>query len=370
MKIKILQETLAGALAHLQKAIPSKPQLPILASVHIKADGTVCQLSATDLYFGVRCRVQSDVQEAGELVVPGKEFKEIISSLPAGPLELTFSESTLHIKSAHAKAKLQCMSSDEYPEFPQSEGHAYQLSAPQLDAVTQNILFSASTDQARPVLTAVLFAVTPQGSRTVATDGFRLAVLDIPGFSSNESEHQFLIPSKALSEVARIQKQVKEEIVAFTVSEELKQAFFSVADVEVFVRLIEGDYPPYQKIIPSNFTTTVFFDTAELLDNIKRATIFAREASNIVKFNFHPEQTKISATAPAIGEFTGELSQAKVEGEEAMIAFNAKYLLDFLQSTDSDTLWFGMSESLKPAIFRPENRQDYQYIVMPFKVTE
>lgn len=370
MKIKVLQENLAKALTNLQKAIPSKPQLPILASIHIKVEDTVCQLSATDLYFGVRCKVQADVSESGEIVVPGKEFKEIISSLPPGPITLEYAESTLKIISAKSRAKLQCMSSEEYPEFPQSEGENLQLSPDQLDKVLQSVLFSASSDQARPVLTAVLFSLSEQSSRVVATDGFRLAVLDLSQLSSAQGEVDFLIPAKALGEVARISKQSLDANVVFSVSEELKQAFFSIDDVEVFVRLIEGDYPPYQKIIPSKFATTVIFDKTELLDNLKRASIFAREASNIVKFNIYPEQIQISASAPTIGEFKGELSSSKVEGGEAVIAFNTKYLLDFLQSTTEETIWFGMSESLKPALFKPEGRDDYQYIVMPFKVND
>lgn len=387
MKITVLQENLNQALNYLQKAIPSKPQLPVLASVHIKTEGSTCQLSATDLYFGVRCKVQGDISEEGELVVPGKEFKEIIASLPPGPIKLSYSDNSLSISSKHAKAKIQCMGSEDYPEFPQSDGEEYRLDAESLNLITEQVLFSASTDQARPVLTAVLFSFQQDLVNVVSTDGFRLAILlmndfmaDEPGKNSkagrDESEdenYNFLIPSKALAEVARIQKQVQDETVKFSVSKELKQAVFSIAEVEVFVRLIEGDYPPYQKIIPSGFKTTVLFDRSELVENIKRAMIFAREASNIIRFSFDPkdgDQATILAVAPTIGEFKGTLSQAKVEGDSALIAFNARYVLDFLQSISADQIWFGMSESLKPALFRPDGQNEYQYVVMPFKITE
>lgn len=387
MKIAVLQENLNQALNYLQKAIPSKPQLPVLSSVHIKTEGGVCQLSATDLYLGVRCRVQGDVSEDGELVVPGREFKEIIASLPPGPIELSYSDNSLSISSKHARAKIQCMSSEDYPEFPRSDGEEYQLGAESLNLITEQILFSASTDQARPVLTTVLFSFQRELVNVVSTDGFRLAILlmsdfttDEPGKSNkvsrgeaDDTSYNFLIPSKALAEVARIQKQVHDETIKFSVSKELRQAVFSIADVEVFVRLVEGDYPPYQKIIPSEFKTTVLFDRSELVENIKRAIVFAREASNIIRFSFNQrdgDQATILATAPTIGEFKGTLSQAKVEGDSAIIAFNARYILDFLQSTSADQIWFGMGESLKPALFRPDGQNEYQYVVMPFKVVE
>lgn len=381
MKITVLQENLNQSLNYLQKAIPSKPQLPILASIHLKTLNNSCQLSATDLYFGVRSEVQCEVGEEGTLVVPGKEFKEVISSLPPGTLKLSYSDNLLTISSKNSKAKIQCMTGEEYPDFPESNGDEYGLSAENLDLITQQVLFSASTDQARPVLTAVLFSLQQAGVKVVSTDGFRLAVLSMSellsgagdGEKDADKDFNFLIPSKALSEVARIQKQVQEKNVKFSVSSELKQVVFSIADVEVFVRLIEGDYPPYQKIIPSEFKTTVLFDRSELLDNIKRAMIFAREASNIIRFNFNStdeNQVTILATAPTIGEFNGILTQVKVEGDTALIAFNAKYLLEFLQSVSADQIWFGMSESLKPALFRPDGQNEYQYVVMPFKVTE
>jgi DNA polymerase-3 subunit beta len=373
MKITILQENLNQALNHLQKAIPSKPQLPVLSAIFIRVADNACQLSATDLYFGVRCEVQGGVSEEGVLAVPGKEFKEIINSLSPGPIELEYSKNTLKIKSNQANAKIQCLNSEDYPDFPQKGGINYEINAKQIDDITQQVLFSASTDQARPVLTAVLFSFNQSESRVVATDGFRLAILNIGSLSKTETDSSFLIPAKALIEVARIQKQVKEDNVSFSISHELKQAVFLIAGVEIFIRLIEGDYPPYQKIIPSAFTTTVLFDRNELIENIKRAMIFAREASNIIRLSFNTssdQQCQILAIAPAIGEFKGSLTQVKIEGKGGEIAFNAKYVLDFLQSVDVDNIWFGMSESLKPALFRPEGWNEYQYIVMPFKVTE
>lgn len=379
MKIKVLQENLSQALNYLQKAIPGKPQLPILASVHMKVMENGCQLSATDLYFGVRSNFQADISKNGELVIPGKEFKEIINSLPPGQIELSYSDNLLSINSKAAKAKIQCMDSGDYPDFPESGGDEYLINAESLDLITKQVLFSASTDQARPVLTTVLFSLEKDQENVVSTDGFRLSVLSGNGLFTKKDDkktkggEKFLIPSKYLGEVSRIQKMVESSAVNFSISNEMKQAVFNISDVEVFVRLIEGEYPPYQKIIPAEFKTTILLDRLELLDNIKRAVIFAREASNIIKFSFNPNergQLEILASSPSIGEFRGVLENAKVEGDKVFIAFNAKYILEFLNSMSVDKIWFGVSESLKPAMFRPEGQDEYQYVVMPFKVSE
>lgn len=367
MKLKVLQENLNTSLNNLQKAIPSKPQLPILSSVLIETKDNGCTISATDLYFGVRSQVQTDIEADGTLVVPGKQFKEIISSLNPGVLEIELIENTLHINSDKTKTSLACQLSDEYPPFPQVEGEEYVLTKDHLENIERYITFSASTDQARPVLTAVLFEFSEDGLKVVSTDGFRLSTLVL----DKETQHEpktFLIPAKALSEVSRIMAKVKASEVRFKVSHELKQILFSVDGVSIFVRLIDGNYPPYGQIIPTDFATEVIFDGAELVENLKRAMIFARESSNIVRFVINKDSVEIHSSSPSFGKYKGILKNVVITGPESEIAFNIKYLVDYLSATKTDKHWFGMSESLKPALFKPESNTDHQYIVMPFKV--
>jgi DNA polymerase III subunit beta len=367
MKLKILQENLNNSLIHLTKAIPNKPQLPILSSVLIENTKEQCVISATDLYFGVRCIIQVDSEKEGVTVVPGKQLKEIISSLNPGVLDLFFEKGKLTLKSDKTSTSLSCMSSDDFPPFPQVEGEEYVMSLTDLEKIDKNVGFSASTDQARPVLTSILFIFTEDNLKVVSTDGFRLATLDMAGFKKQEVG-EFLIPAKALSEVYRIADRVEAKEVRFKVSQELKQVLFSIDSVEVFVRLIEGEYPPYEKIIPTEFTTSVIFDTEELHENLKRAMIFARESSNIVRFVIDKKIVKIHSSSPSFGSYEGELHNIVVDGEKNEIAFNIKYLLDYLGSVKTEKLIFSMSESLRPALFRPEDDKNYKYVVMPFKV--
>lgn len=368
MKIKVLQENLNQTLQNLQKAIPSKPQLPILSSILFEIKKTDCIISATDLYFGVKSIIQVDSDEDFSFCVTGKQFKEIISSLSAGVLEMTLDGNTLTVKSGKTKANLACQNSSDYPPFPQVDGQEFVLSTEDLEKIDKAVAFSVSTDMARPVLTSLLFSFNQEQLKVVATDGFRLATLDLKN-ENQSNEKKLLIPAKSLNEVIRVAQKINAKSIKFKVSEELKQVYFMLDNnVEIFVRLIDGEYPPYERIIPSVFTTEVNFDTEEVLETLKSAMIFAREASNIVKFNFDKEGVTIMASSPSIGNFSSTLTLSSFTGNEANIAFNIKYIFDYLSAIKSKKHWFGMSESLKPAMFKPEEEKDYQYVVMPFKV--
>lgn len=368
MKLKVLQENLNKSLSNLQKAIPSKPQLPILSSILIEATKEGCTISATDLYFGVKSKVQTDIETEGTVVVPGKQFKEIISSLNPGILTLEFIDGSLKIKSDKTKTSLSCQASNEYPPFPQVEGEEYKISSTHLEEIEKYVSFSASTDQARPVLTAILFKFSEKGFEVISTDGFRLSILHLDDSVQFSEEKTFLIPAKSLSEVFRIMDRLESKEVSFKISQELKQIFFSIDGVLVFVRLIDGNYPPYEKIIPQGFKTEVIFDADELMDNLKRAMIFSRESSNIVRLIIDDKEVKIMSSSPSFGNYEGILRSVKIKGPSGEIAFNIKYLMDYLSATKATEHWLGMIESLKPAMFKPEVKNKYSYVIMPFKV--
>lgn len=368
MKIVVLRENLDAALATVQKGIPSKPALPILSSIYLVVKKHECELSSTDLYFGVTVVVQAQADEEGIFTVPGKQFRDIISSLPQGKLTLEYTEGTLKIVSEKTKSSLQCQSSEEYPQFPEITAEPFTFTSQQLEMVDRFVGFAASSDLARPVLTTILCSLEPEQQRFVATDGFRLAVYTASQPMSVLSSTPLLIPAKALSEVLRSLKQSGEQQVGISVSQELKQVLFVLGDTRMYVRLIDGEFPPYEKIIPTSFTTKATFVKQELEANIKRALVFARESSNIIKLSISPTQVLISATSSSLGMFEGEVVGSVVEGPEATIAFNARYILEYLQALPGEVVQFAMTESLKPALFSSLEVTGHQYIVMPFKV--
>lgn len=367
MKQIVLQENFQQALNYLQKAIPSRPSLPILSSVLLEVTEKSCTVAATDLYFGVRAQVPSKIEEPGSVAIPGKQLREIIQSLPAGSITLDQTENNLSIKSSSSKSSLPCQASDEYPPFPQVEGEKFVISKEVLDKIKSFVLKSASLDPTRPILTGCLLDFSATGLTVAGTDGFRLSVFNFP--QQHESAATLIIPAKVLEEVQRIAESLKVKEITFTVSQELKQVFFSFDEVEVFARLIDGEYPPYQKIIPESFLTEITLQTAELQEQLKRALIFSRE-SNIVQLHFSSEEFKVTASSPGSGMFEGSVSGASVSGEEGSIAFNAKYILDYLQNLKDESITVSLKGNQKAAVFKTESLPGYLYLVMPFRINQ
>ncbi len=371
MKWKILQETLQSTIQDLQKSVPTKPSLPILSCFYIKSvDKKTLSFSATDLQVGIRTQVMVEVLEEGEIAVPAKVFMDFIATLSPGQIEISVNGQTMTIQAKESRATLQCFTATDFPPFPEKEGEKTEIPVSFFVPAIQNTSFSASVDEARPALTALLFSFGEK-TEAVATDGFRLSQISLDfSLSSSEMQTQLLLPAKALNEVLRIAQRKKTETVVFTVSQKLKQVFFSFNDVEMLVRIMDGDFPPYQKIIPADFQTELLFDGEEFGQKIKSALIFARESSGIIRFHIQKTELKILSASSTTGSQESSLPIKLLKGGEQEIAFNAKYVTDFLNILKPKEIWMGMNESLKPAMLRPNGLENYRYIIMPFRVNQ
>lgn len=367
MKFNVLQENLKNSLSYLQKVIPTKPQITVLSSILLQVKNKKLILSATDLYLGIKTELLVETEDQGELIVNGELLKNIVNSLENGKINFEYKENFLIVTQGKTKSRLACQNSTEFPSFPVVEGDSFTLNIEDLEKIQTAVTFCASPDQSRPVLTALLFKFSKLGLEVVATDGFRLSNLFLKTLNA-EQTRTILIPAKALNELYRIAKQTEVESVQIFVAEELKQLLFKINQVEMYVRLIEGDYPPYEKIIPPEFSLNLEFDGVEFLTQLKRAAIFSRDVSNIVKLSIEKDKMVISSQSPSLGEYSGEILIKNDAAEEGEIAFNVNYLIDFMNALKPETLIFGMNESLKPAIFKNKNVQDYFYIAMPFRV--
>lgn len=370
MKVLLLQENLVVVLDFLQKFIPNKPQLPVLSSVLLETKGTgQISLSATDLYLGISSQLSATVEKEGVLVVPGKIFRDTVANLSPGKVELEFKKGSLTITSESNVSTIQCQTKEDFPEFPKIEGQETSISQQNLEKINSLVGFSASIDQTRPVLTSLLFEFGTAGLMVVGTDGFRLATLVLQDMTVAENG-KILIPAKALAEIARISSKLGQEEVVFNVSRKLKQVFFIIGDTTVFVRLIDGEFPPFNKIIPTDYSVEATIDAQELETHLKRAMVFARDASNIIRFQLKSGKLVIKASSPTFGEQQGSMEVEMKNKQDRKIAFNARYLLEFLATVKTERVEFFMNESLTPAMIRPEGEQDYRYIVMPFRVNE
>jgi DNA polymerase-3 subunit beta len=370
MKIEFNLLSLKKAIKNVQKSIPSNPQLPILSSVLINVDKNNLTLAATDLYLGIKTKSElKNNKHKASLVIPGLMLKDLINSFSDEEVFINIKKEAIELESGSSRVKIPAQEPSEYPEFPKVSGPKIEIPTSVLKEVLEMTGYAASLDQVRPILTTIMFDFNKSGLEVATTDGFRLSVLKYPHLES-QVKKRLLIPIKSFEEVCRIVDQSDVDVIKIQVDEELKQIKIEVDQNEIFVRLIEGEYPPYKKIIPENFETQVEIDGEILKEELQRAFILARESSNIVKFELRENKLLISSNSPSYGEYSGEiLTLSQMDDElDKEIAFDIRYLLDFLNNTNPKEVVFCMNEQLKPASFNIKNKDNFTYIVMPFRV--
>lgn len=366
MQLTLHTELLQNQLKLFSKLIPSKPQLPILSGILISADTSTITFSSTDLFVGLKITIAAKVEEPGTLVVPGKQFIEIITSMSGGVVQLHTTDTALRISNDSADTTLSFLSAEDFPEFPHVSGEVLTLSKEQLDTITSYVVMSASSDQARPTLTAVLFDVKESPPRAVATDGFRLSLLELPNLRVDQEP--FLVPARLLTDVSRMMQVQSESEIECQVDYEQKAVLFQLGQLLFFVRMIDGQFPPYQKIIPETFSTTLECSIEELLEHCKRALIFSRDNSDIIQLHLSTKETKIVGTATATGKYEGSVLSGVVTGEDVDVAFNARYIIDLLQASKTGQLSVSVQEPLKPTLWHITDVPELRYIVMPFRL--
>lgn len=409
MKLTLLQENLVKVLANASRIVTSKAQIPILS--HFKLDATsssppskggagrgLVTISATDLEIGLKLSVAAQVAEPGSLTVPARVLTELITNTSPGNLQLTTGDPStssgqslqLKISGGGNQANIAGMSAEEFPELPEfTDKNAISLPSDQLIQAVNKVAHSAATDDSRPVLTAIQIKLTKEGMELAATDGFRLSWLHLPSkleTGNLKLETSYLIPARALQEAVRlIDPSVK--AVKFVPLEKGNQVIFQIDHIQLTSRLISGEFPAVQKVMPDSGDTIVEMDRLELLRAMRLAAIFARESANIVKFAISPPQIrgagggnlKISANAPQVGGQESTVD-ASVEGPAAQIAFNYRYILDFLNASQSSSIKFLMTSSLGPGLWlesesskskskgSSDTALQYKHVIMPVRV--
>jgi DNA polymerase-3 subunit beta len=375
MKVLTLQENLSKGLSLVSRVVSSRVQLPILSNILLSTDRGRLKLSATNLETGINYWLGAKIEKEGAFSVPAKTLTEFISLLPPEKVQLEVKENNLRITSGSYSANLVGLPASEFPIVPSlKEEKIFSFSSEEfLKGISQTI-FAASQDEGRPILTGVLFQLKNENLVLVATDGYRLSFRKMRASKSLKEIKEFqkglIIPSRALAEVEKIisSSQQKEEI-GLAIASSSNQIIFATPEAEIVSRLIEGSFPEFEKIIPEKWITKIVLEKESFLRAVRTASIFARESANIVKFKVQKSKLKISANAPQVGDNLIEL-ETKQEGEENSIAFNSRFILDFLNSTEANEISFEMTSPLNPGIFRPGGDSSYFHIIMPVRVQE
>ncbi|PJE67446.1 DNA polymerase III subunit beta [Candidatus Shapirobacteria bacterium CG10_big_fil_rev_8_21_14_0_10_40_9] len=370
MKISVLQENLSRGLTTVSRLVASKAALPILGNVLLKTDKGRLKLSATNLETGISLFLGAKIEKEGEITVPARILVELVSSLLPEKVDLEATETTLHLSSGSFKADISGISASEFPKIPSFQGEpAFLFDKEELIKILSQVSFAAAQDESRPVLTGVLLRGKIGKTLLVATDGYRLSVKNL-AMRKQKEEKDLLIPAKTLIEVCRIAQEAQDEEkeIKMALNSEKNQVLFSFSQkIELSSRLLEGEFPDFEKIIPPSFSTKAEFDKEEFLRAVKIASIFAREQANIVKIKIEGGKMIISAESPQVGANQGEI-EAKTEGEKLEIAFNFRFLLDFLNSPIGEEIIFEANGPLSPGVFKVKGDDSFLHLIMPVRI--
>lgn len=360
MKLQVTQENLAKALNTVARVANTRNTLPILANVLLQTAGNRLSISATNLDIGITHRIGSKIEKNGSITVPARLMQDFIASLPEGILKLELTDNKLHITTDQYKSSINGIAADDFPVMPAiSAGSTWKASANELKKALAQIVFAASADDARPVLTGVYFHSLGGEVIAVATDSYRLAERKL---GKNKASVGFLVPATAAQDLLRIISDADKEI---TVTHDDQQVLFQVGDISLVARLIEGNYPDYRKLIPAKFSTVAKLARADFLNITKVSALFAREAAGSITIKVGDKTVSINAIASQLGENTAAASAAvKGSGE---VTLNSRYLMDALNAFAGESIEFCFNGKLEPCILRSSDDPKYLHLIMPLR---
>jgi len=373
MKFTVLQSDFLKGINVVSKAVSLRGSLPILSNILIQNDAGRLKLCATDLDKSITTWVGAKIDEEGAITVPAKILSEFISNLPPTQIEGSVENTILTLKSQKATATLNGTDAEEFP-IPQNLTKGdFNLNLPTsaLQGALSEVYFSSATDESRPILTGVFLHKEGNELTIAAVDGFRLSerILKIDyhgqarGTQSKEPK-SVVIPARTLMEIARL-AQSAGDTVNISVLENENMAIFESEDLVATTRILEGEFPDYKKIIPTDKKIKVEVSSIELFNAVKIANVFAKDSSNVVKIAINPgEGLFVSSEAFEIGQ-NRTFVDAQIEGDKTEIIFDGKFLNDFLSNVKCEELEITTEGPINPVVFKPKERDDYLHIIMP-----
>ncbi|MGH7192967.1 MAG: DNA polymerase III subunit beta, partial [Candidatus Saccharimonadales bacterium] len=300
--------------------------------------------------------------DEGSITVPARLMQDFVGSLPEGVIELDLQDTKLHVSTEQYKSVVNGIVADDFPAMPAiTAGKKWTLAGGEFKRALQQIVFAASADETRPVLTGVLIHSTGGTLYMAATDSYRLAEKRL---GKNKEDVHLLVPASAMQDLLRVLGDSDEQV---KITHDDQQVLFQVGDVELVTRLLEGKYPDYKKLIPKSFTSQATLKRADLINVTKVSSLFARESAGSVTIELkkNDKQLSIRSVASQLGENTATADAAVTN--DGSITLNSRYLLDALGALSGEDVIFGFNGKLEPTLLRDPTNDDYQHIVMPLK---
>jgi DNA polymerase III subunit beta len=370
MRFTISREKLQEGLSAVTASIPAKTTLPVLANILVEATEKGIRLSGTDLDIAVTTEVAADVETPGAITIPAKKLSEIAKELPPAPVRMAaVGEQRVTLDCGRSHFKILGLPRDEFPAFPNVKfTESWRIRSGDLQKLISHTSFAVSNEESRPILNGVLWELTPEMMRMVATNGHRLAKMEMPIKSAGAPPCDLIVPPKALEQIRRL----------FPEDEELEIAKgenhlgFRSPFTAVFTRLIEGPYPPYPQVIPKDNNRVAIADRQALMSALRRMSIIASDQTHRIRLSFNAGMLKFSVQTPDLGEAADELA-VRYTGDPLDIGFNANYLLEILRYIPTEEVRLTFKAPERAATLEPEGWNDpasYLCLVMPLRLLD
>ena len=368
MRFTITREKLQEGLAAVTPAVPGKTTLPVLANLLIQTTDKGIRISGTDLDIAVSTEVTADVEGAGAITIPARKLSEIARELPPAPVKISAAgDQRITLECGRSKFKLLGLPKSEFPSFPAVQFEkAVRIPSGELQKLISHTAFAASTEESRPILNGVLWELRPELMRMVATNGHRLAKMEVLVTGGQKAD--LIIPPKALEQIRRL----------FAAEEELEVAQgenhlgFRSPFTSVFTRLIEGPYPGYEQVIPKDNDKYAILDRVAFTSALKRMSVVASDQTHRIRLSFNAGMLKFSVSTPDLGEAQDELS-IRYDGDPLDIGFNAAYLLEILRYMPTDEVRMTFRAPERASTLEPEGWSDpskYLCLLMPLRLVD
>lgn len=366
MKLRCERDNLLDALATAGRAGTGRSGASAaLPGIRLALTGDRLEVTGTDQDLTIATEVAVSGLADGIVVAPSRLMTDIVRALEPGAVQLQGDEEELQISAGRSQFTLRPYRPGDFPQLPAQTGATVSLSTAGLAESLRQVVRAASSEDTRPVLTGVLIAAEAEGLRLVATDSYRLAVKDLPGAKGILADGQkVLVPSRALSELQRL---LGTGTGAVELSLGAHDVRFTVGQVKLTTRLIEGEFPPYRQLVPVNYPNKLVIGKEPFLDAIRRVRLVARDATTPARISLRSGTVQLSVITTDWGQASEEVD-AKYEGTELTIAFNPQYLAEGVEAISGDEVMLETIDALKPATLKPTETTDYVYLLMPVRV--
>ena len=364
MKFSVTKEKLLECLQQVQNVVSTRTTLPILSNVLLQTNGNEIRLTTTDLDVGVRGSFEAEVEKQGATTLPARRLFNIVRELPSSEISFDVDgKNAASIRSGQSFFKILGLPEEEFPPLPKfDDSKVVTIRQKDLRDGLRKTSYAISTDETRYVLNGVLFSFKDNKLTLVATDGRRLAMLDIDLEFPRSHEADIIVPTKAVTELQRLL--TEEGDVRVSVSS--GQIAFDLNNTLLVSKLIEGNYPNYKQVIPAEMKERVTLERETFLNSLRRVSLLASDKSNSIKLNFSKNNIDITANTPEVGEAREALPVA-YKGREFSIAFNPEFLMAPLRNLSEDEIFLDLIDEMSPGVVKIQS--PFLYVLMPMRIS-